>query len=60
MDRRVEDKMRVLLVAFREAATLVIASIEDYLGTPHDESVLFKRRRKVERYGRQETSGQRT
>ena len=48
---KMDHKMRVLLVALREAAAIVIASIEDYLDTPHDESVLFKRRRKVERYG---------
>ena len=41
------DKFRVLLLALREAAIIVIAAIEDYTGTPYDKSALDKRLRKA-------------
>lgn len=41
------DKFQILLKALREAAIIVIAAIEDYLGLEADRSALAKRRAKV-------------
>lgn len=45
------DKFRVMLLAIREAAAIVIAAIEDYVGTPYDQSMLAKRWRKIKSNG---------
>ena len=41
------DKLRVLLLALREAAIIIIAAAEDFLDIPYDKSALDKRLRKV-------------
>jgi hypothetical protein len=43
----VDNKLRVLLVALREAAIIIVAALEDYLGTEFDKSALAKRRNAV-------------
>lgn len=42
-----QANVRILLTGFREIASMVIAVIEDYLGTPLDKSLLANRREKV-------------
>jgi hypothetical protein len=42
-----DDKVKTLLWAIREAGAIFLAAVEDYLDVPYDKSVLAKRRAKV-------------
>lgn len=41
------QKLVVFLYAIREAVTVFLAAVEDYLDIPYDKSVLARRRTKV-------------
>ena len=43
MDKRLE----ILLLGLREAAIIIVKSVEDFLGMPLDKSALAKRREKI-------------
>jgi hypothetical protein len=44
---RIDDRLRVFLLAMREAGIIFLAAVEDLLDVPYDKSVLAKRRAKV-------------
>lgn len=44
---QMDNKVRVLILALREAAVIVVAALEDYLEMPYDNSALRKRSMKV-------------